>query len=68
MIKWVTFCLEAVKVMITFSICLIIFYYGILWLSDSYRGDERLQPPEKNYHQVNVQVPMDELHITTKDL
>lgn len=59
MIKWFTLCLEVCKVTVTFCVCLIIFYYGILWLNESYDGDERLNNPQKNAHQVQS-IPVEE--------
>ncbi|WP_240377644.1 DUF4227 family protein [Bacillus piscicola] len=50
--KWLSFCIETVKVFVMFSVCLIIFYYGIIWLSNSYEGDDRLLNPHTDAEQV----------------
>ncbi|SDH10523.1 Protein of unknown function [Alteribacillus persepolensis] len=50
--KWVMYSIETMKIFIVFIVCLFAFYYGILWLSDSYEADERLNQPEKNFEEV----------------
>ncbi|WP_407690172.1 DUF4227 family protein [Salibacterium qingdaonense] len=44
--------MEAFKIFIVFSACLLSFYYGILWLSETYEGDDRLRKTETDARQV----------------
>ncbi|SDH37274.1 DUF4227 family protein [Alteribacillus bidgolensis] len=52
--KWMSYGVETIKIFVIFIVCLLAFYYGILWLSDSYEADERLNKPEKNYEEVKI--------------
>ncbi|MFB4163517.1 DUF4227 family protein [Alteribacillus sp. JSM 102045] len=52
--KWLSYGMETVKIFIVFIVCLLAFYYGILWLSNSYEADERLNKPQKNYEEVKL--------------
>ncbi|MGY4690195.1 DUF4227 family protein [Salibacterium sp. K-3] len=45
---------ETFKIFIVFSACLLAFYYGILWLSDTYEGDDRLRKTETDARQVQA--------------
>ncbi|WP_170840958.1 DUF4227 family protein [Salibacterium halotolerans] len=44
--------MEAFKIFIIFSACLLTFYYGIIWLSETYEGDDRLRKTETDARQV----------------
>ncbi|MFZ4452189.1 DUF4227 family protein [Salibacterium aidingense] len=52
--KWLSQGWETFKIFIVFTACLLTFYYGILWLSESYDGDERLQRTETDAKQVQA--------------
>lgn len=50
--RWLTFGIEMIKTTLILIGCLLFFYYGIIWLSENYKGDERLETPTSNVEQV----------------
>ncbi|WP_018922142.1 DUF4227 family protein [Salsuginibacillus kocurii] len=44
---------ETLKVIVIFTCSTLFFYYGILWLHEEYRGDERLEHPEEVWVEVS---------------
>ncbi|RSL34607.1 DUF4227 family protein [Salibacterium salarium] len=55
--QWLSYSLETIKIFMVFCVCLGVFYYGIIWLSENYKGDERLRfsdtDAEKVQHSVH---------------
>ncbi|RSL32027.1 DUF4227 family protein [Salibacterium salarium] len=54
--KWLSYSLETVKIFIVFCVCLGVFYYGIIWLNENYKGDERLRFSETDAEEVRHSV------------
>ncbi|MDA3128614.1 DUF4227 family protein [Aliibacillus thermotolerans] len=52
MTKWVMLGIDMIKTALILIGCLLFFYYGIIWLSENYKGDERLKTPTTNVEQV----------------
>ncbi|MFB5661566.1 DUF4227 family protein [Alteribacillus sp. HJP-4] len=49
---WISYMADVMKLFIVFIICIFVFYYGIVRLSEEYEADERLKAPEKEAEQV----------------
>ncbi|MFJ7725478.1 YqzK family protein [Neobacillus sp. NPDC097160] len=46
MITFIRIALQTVKVFIIFTGCTILFYYGIMWVSEEYQNYHRYDEPE----------------------
>ena len=46
MISFIKIALQTVKVFILFTGCTILFYYGIMWVSEEYQNYHRYDEPE----------------------
>ncbi|MFK9093160.1 YqzK family protein [Bacillus salipaludis] len=46
MISFIKIALQTVKVFIIFTGCTILFYYGIMWVSEEYQNYHRYDEPE----------------------
>ncbi|MBO0960863.1 YqzK family protein [Neobacillus sp. MM2021_6] len=46
MISFIKMALQTVKVFILFTGCTILFYYGIMWVSEEYQNYHRYDEPE----------------------
>lgn len=46
MISFIKIALQTLKVFIIFTACTILFYYGIMWVSEEYQNYHRYDQPE----------------------
>lgn len=60
MISFMKAALQALKVFIIFTGCTILFYYGIMWVSEEYQNYHRYDAPEGNAVKVSNSVKEDQ--------
>ncbi|KHD86028.1 YqzK family protein [Heyndrickxia ginsengihumi] len=56
---WIKLTLKTLKIFILFSVCTVLFYYGILWVNEEYENYHRYDKPEGTAVKVSTQADKD---------